>query len=102
MKHPQQEFIDYVFNFYGKDGIYDMQATKEQIATATNIRLKNLKYVKLPFEADTIDREIVRDILIEKFALNFLESNYVLNEKGIDKKIGLLRVLCESSSSGSL
>ena len=86
MKHPQHEFIDYVFDFYGKDGIYDMQATKEQIATATNIRLKSLKYVKLPFEADTVDREIVRDILIEKFALKFPEANYVLNEKGLEKK----------------
>ena len=86
MKHPQQEFIDYVFVFYVKDGIYDMQATKEHIATATNIRLKSLKYVKTPFEADTVDREIVRDILIEKFALKFPEANYVLNEKGLEKK----------------
>ena len=74
MKHPQQEFIDYVFDFYGQDGIYDMQATKEQIATATNIRLKSLKYVKLPFDGDTIDREIVRDILISEFNLKMPEA----------------------------
>ena len=86
MIHPQHEFIDYVFDFYGQDGIYDMQATKEQIATATNIRLKSLKYVKLPFDGDSIDREIIREILIEKFALKFPEANYVLNEKGLEKK----------------
>ena len=74
MKHPQQEFIDYVFDFYGQDGIYDMQATKEQIATATNIRLKSLKYVKLPFDGDTIDRELVRDILISEFNLKMPEA----------------------------
>ncbi len=85
MEHPQKEFIDYVFDFYGKDGIYDMNATKDQIATATNIRLKNLKYAKLPFDGDTIDREIVRDILIEKFALKFPEANYTLTENGVVK-----------------
>ena len=85
MKHPQKEFIDYVFDFYGKDGIYDMGATKDQIATATNIRLKNLKYAKLPFDGDTIDREILRDILIEKFALKFPEANYTLTENGVQK-----------------
>ena len=51
-----------------------MQATKEQIATATNIRLKSLKYVKLPFDGDTIDREIVRDILISEFNLKMPEA----------------------------
>ena len=87
MKHPQHEFIDYVFDFYGKDGIYDMQATKEQITTATNIRLKSLKYVgKLPFEGDSIDREIIREILKDKFNLKFPQANYVLNEKGLEKK----------------
>ena len=86
MKHPQQEFIDYVFDFYGQDGIYDMQATKEQIATATNIRLKSLKYVKLPFDGDSIDREIIREILKEKFNLKFPQANYVLNQKGLEKK----------------
>jgi len=74
MIHPQHEFIDYVFDFYGQDGIYDMQATKEQIATATNIRLKSLKYVKLPFDGDTIDREIIRDILISEFNLKMPEA----------------------------
>ena len=86
MIHPQHEFIDYVFDFYGQDGIYDMQATKEQIATATNIRLKSLKYVKLPFDGDSIDREIIREILKEKFNLKFPQANYVLNQKGLEKK----------------
>ena len=74
MIHPKHEFIDYVFDFYGKDGIYDINATKEQIATATNIRLKSLKYVKIPFDGDTVDRELVRDILISEFNLKMPEA----------------------------
>ena len=29
------EFIDYVYSFYGEDGVYDMGATRDNITTAT-------------------------------------------------------------------
>ena len=29
------EFINYVYDFYGKNGIYDMGATRDNITTAT-------------------------------------------------------------------
>ena len=82
MKDLYPSFTDYVFSFYGKDGIYDMGATKEQIKKATYTRLNSLKYVKLPFDQDTIDREIVRDILIDKFGLIFPESPLMISKTG--------------------
>ena len=82
MKDLYPDFTDYVFSFYGKDGIYDMGATKEQIKRATYTRLKSLKYIKTPFDKDTIDREIVRDILINKFGLTFPEAPLMVSETG--------------------
>ena len=61
------EFVDYVCDFYGKNGIYDMGATVSQIQTAT------IHYIgsddSLPFYGDSLDRERVRDILTSKFNL---------------------------------
>ena len=61
------EFVDYVYDFYGKNGIYDMGATRDNITTAT------IDYVSsddsLPFYGDSLDRERVRDILTSKFNL---------------------------------
>ncbi|BCU93716.1 MAG: hypothetical protein CM15mV3_0020 [Caudoviricetes sp.] len=34
LMHNFQQFIDYVYSFYGKDGLYDQNRTKEQIAYA--------------------------------------------------------------------
>ena len=82
MKDLYPDFTDYVFSFYGKDGIYDMGATKEQIKKATYARLNSLKYVKTPFDQDTVDREIVRDILIDKFGLTFPEAPLKVLETG--------------------
>ena len=69
-------FVDYVYSFYGPGGIYDRNATKDQIITAFQI------YVDRMFDAqkkdtnyynwgggDTLDRERVRDILCEQFHL---------------------------------
>ena len=69
LKDLYPEFTDYVFSFYGENGLYDMGATRQQINSATSARLNSLQHVKLTFDQDTIDREIVRDILIEKFEL---------------------------------
>ena len=49
------EFVSYVYDFYGKNGIYDMGATVSQIQTAT------IHYIgsddSLPFYGDSLDRE---------------------------------------------
>ena len=59
------EFVEYVHEFYGKGGIYDMGATRDNITTAT------IDYISsedsLPFYGDSLDRERVRDIKREKY-----------------------------------
>lgn len=60
------DFVDYVFGFYGTSGIYDMGATRDQILAATEIHAATGSY-----EGDSVDREAVRDIMIDKFSLVF-------------------------------
>jgi hypothetical protein len=61
-----ENWIKYVLDFYGTGGIYDMGATREEIITSTEI-----VYEKYGADAwgdgDSLDRERVRDILIEQF-----------------------------------
>ena len=66
-----QEFIEYMNMFYSleHDGIYaeDMQFTHEEIVDGINEYFKgemNLKNV-LEHGADTVDRELVRDIILK-------------------------------------
>lgn len=64
----QEVFYSYVLAFYGKGGIYDMDATLDEVMEATE------KYIKLPdtkFEGDSFDREAVRDIMIRDYGLKF-------------------------------
>ena len=64
------EFVSYVYDFYGKNGIYDMGATVSQITTATIDYLSSLLSKReYTFCGDSLDRERVRDIMIEKFNL---------------------------------
>lgn len=63
----KKEFLLYVEQFYGVNGIYPMNATPEQIKKATKILLSKNNDV----EFDSIDREKVRDILISEFNLVF-------------------------------
>ncbi len=62
------EFVKYVLSFYGPTGIYPMKATPEQVHEAISIMVErfgaNVCY-------DSVDRERVRDIMIEKFGLVF-------------------------------
>lgn len=58
------EFYQYVLSFYGKDGLYPMGATVPDIMAATKILIDA---VGDAFDADSMDREDVRDILIKDF-----------------------------------
>ena len=73
------EFVEYVHDFYGKDGIYDMGATRDNITTAT------IDYISsensLPFYGDSLDRERVRDILTSKFNLKESKPLYCVYRK---------------------
>ena len=55
-------FIKYCLAFYGPGGLYDLGATYGEIEAALAERLQRDPF---PFEGDTVDRELVRDILIE-------------------------------------
>ena len=64
--HNFNEFIDYVFSFYGEGGLYDQKRTKEQIAYATLKYLDNCSDPCIHGEwgdGDSLDRERVRDIM---------------------------------------
>ena len=62
-------FVEYVFDFYGDNGIYDMGATRDQIVDAIKICFD--KFGEENFCSDSVDRERVRDIMIEEFGLVF-------------------------------
>lgn len=58
-----EDFIDYVMSFYGPGEIYDMGATRREVEIAIGIRLGN---TEIPFDGDSVDREMIRDIILEK------------------------------------
>lgn len=63
-----KEFVDYVMSFYGQGEIYDIRATREEVWNATCIRIKRMKDMPrngISFEADSLDREVVKDIILE-------------------------------------
>jgi len=64
------KFFDYCLSFYGSGGLYDMGATRDQIEQATAHMLQHLSPSDY-FEGDSVDRERVRDVLIQKFGLVF-------------------------------
>lgn len=61
------EFVNYVRSFYGPGGIYSMNVTDAMIIDAT------IQYLTSPDAkwggGDSFDREMVRDIMIERFGL---------------------------------
>ena len=60
-------FTQYMLEFYGPKGIYDYGFTAEQINLATQLyktRLSEL-YPGQEFEGDSVDRERIRDIILE-------------------------------------
>jgi len=65
------EFIDYMNMFYSleHDGVYgeEMQFTHEEIVDGINEYFKDETALKnvLKYGADTVDRELVRDIILK-------------------------------------
>lgn len=63
-------FIDYVMSFYSIDGIYPISGINRTIARkATNDVIRICKIRGQEFCGDSFDRELVRDLLIEKYNL---------------------------------
>ena len=63
------EFYDYVLFFYGPDGIYPMGATLDIVQKATNDLISILQIKGEEFCGDSIDRELVRDLMMSKYNL---------------------------------
>ena len=77
-----QAFIDYVLAFYGRNGIYDMGATRTMVCDTINKYLdfanelwilpdSDWRERYMPFGYDSTDREIIRDMMIEDYGLVF-------------------------------
>ena len=67
-----KEFKEYVYSYYGKGGIEDIGATKDQIDLAT---LKVIEYCLESGESDiqgafSSDLNLIKDILLTEFDLN--------------------------------
>ena len=65
------DFVDYTLSFYGINGIYPMGADRTVILNATNDIIKIAEIKGEEFCGDSIDRELVRDLLISKYNLKF-------------------------------
>lgn len=63
------DFIGYVMSFYGPDGLYPMGANRTIVRKATNDVIRISKIQGREFRGDSIDREQVRDLLIDKYNL---------------------------------
>ena len=69
------EFIDYVFDYYRKGGIFDIGATKKQIKEATFDHItQEMVRGETEFHGDTHDREMVKEILMKKFNLSIKKA----------------------------
>ena len=100
------EFVDYVYTFYGSgkvthydclddekgyegDSIYGKEffpstggVTKAEIVMATKIRM-SMRTKDLPFDGDTVDREMVRDIMVES---RQSKINYWADVEALDRE----------------
>ena len=60
-------FVDYVMSFYSNspESVYpEFDFSEVEVYKALSTRLTRKNY-ELPFEGDSVDREIVRDIVLE-------------------------------------
>ena len=64
------EFFDYTESFYGVGGLYDMGVPRLAILTATFKLILDLGATS-KFVGDSVDREKVRDILMDEMGYKF-------------------------------
>ena len=64
-----EQFVQYVYSFYGKGGLWDMGVTRNMIFKG--IELVVWEFGADQFEGDSLDRERVRDAMIEEFGLTW-------------------------------
>ena len=91
MESTLQEFIDYCATFYGEEGIYDMNASLEQIQHCCCFYITFMGH---DFEGDTMDRERVRDLLIWKYGLSLDPTTEAEAEMYEDRRLEAKYGLC--------
>ena len=73
-----REFFDYVLSFYGKGGLYDFGVKKNDVITATVIYLNKVLADDTETYTwgygDSLDRERVRDILLDQIGYEWKET----------------------------
>jgi hypothetical protein len=60
------EFVKYCMSYYGKGQLYDLGAKRSEILEALIIRLSDPRWEDYPFAGDSMDRELVRDIMLHR------------------------------------
>jgi len=58
-------FTEYLLEFYSDNGVYPLGFTESQIDIATDIYKARLLERDMEFVGDSVDREAVRDIVLE-------------------------------------
>ena len=77
-----QSFVNYVLGYYGRHGIYSMNATRTMVCDTINkyLDFSNELWIlpksdwregSISFGYDSTDREIIRDMMIEDYGLVF-------------------------------
>lgn len=59
------EFTEYCLSFYGPRGIYKLGFTASEIKLATKLYITMLEKDNREFYGDTVDREAVRDLILD-------------------------------------
>lgn len=60
--NPIQNFNSYMMDFYGAGGLYDYEFTPDEITEGTVLYIQSGR----EFIGDSVDREAIRDIILEK------------------------------------
>tara|TARA_R100000700_G_C3149435_1_gene128577 strand:- start:77 stop:379 length:303 start_codon:yes stop_codon:yes gene_type:complete len=69
----KENFVSYCLSFYGKNEIYDIGATREEIEKALEVRCTDQSGIlrefdkplsEIEFDGDSFDREMIRDIVL--------------------------------------
>jgi len=72
-KKEKDWFVSYCLSYYGKNEIFDIGATKEEIEKAIEVRQTDQEGIlrefnkplsEIEFDGDSIDREMIRDIVL--------------------------------------
>jgi len=72
-KKEKDWFVSYCLSYYGKNEIFDIGATKEEIEKAIEVRHTdhegilrefNKPLSEIEFDGDSLDREMIRDIVL--------------------------------------